>query len=295
MSNIQIIKQTILNLQTKGYTNYNTEKMGLCFYKPNQNDFVLWKNKKDKITWNSKWGYGRPGWHIECASLICKLLQSNNTRELDFHLGGLDLKPIHHKNQELILNSLNYKVKNWIHISELRKDGKKMSKSLGNTLYLQDLKDFSPYVIRYLFLSSNPEDIINFNSELLENKRSELRKISVLIANFLVNSYQDISKLDSQNIGIWNFKSGDYIQEFINYKNITFKQVLRVYCFNKLSNILPSRVFKIPNQVIDLFHKRIKVRQKNNFLESDKIRETIKTWKYNIQDMNNISLLIPLI
>ena len=105
--------------------------------KKNPNDFVLWKKTNEEPSWNSKWGPGRPGWHIVCSAMSNKYLGAN----FDIHGGGLDLKFPHHENEiaqsECANNSdfANY----WIHVAPLNVDGKKMSKSLGNYLTIRDL------------------------------------------------------------------------------------------------------------------------------------------------------------
>ena len=119
--------------------------------KKNPNDFVLWKKTSEEPIWDSKWGKGRPGWHIECSAMSNKYLGNN----FDIHGGGLDLKFPHHENeiaQSECANDSDF-ANYWIHVAPLNVDGKKMSKSLGNYLTIRDLlNDYHPEVLKTFFL-----------------------------------------------------------------------------------------------------------------------------------------------
>ena len=150
-------------------------------YKKNPGDFVLWKpSTGNQPGWDSPWGYGRPGWHLECSAMSQKSLGI----PFDIHGGGMDLIFPHHENEiaqscgscNENLNPKAY-VKYWLHNSLLNMDGEKMSKSLNNILYIRDLlKDYDGEVLRMTLLSAHYRQPINFNSESLINAKNTLDK-----------------------------------------------------------------------------------------------------------------------
>ena len=159
--------------------------------KKNPNDFVLWKKTNEEPSWNSKWGPGRPGWHIECSAMSNKYLGAN----FDIHGGGLDLKFPHHENEiaqsECANNSdfANY----WIHVAPLNVDGKKMSKSLGNYLTIRDLlNDYHPEVLKIFFLLTHYRKPINYTNDSIKESKNILDK--------LYESLKDVKKFNSSEV-----------------------------------------------------------------------------------------------
>jgi cysteinyl-tRNA synthetase len=141
-------------------------------------DFVLWKAAKpDEPSWDSPWGPGRPGWHIECSAMSMKILGET----FDIHCGGVDLIFPHHENELAQSESATGKpfVRAWLHSEHLIVDNQKMSKSLGNQYTLEDLitRGYSPRAIRYLILSVHYRQKINFTFESLDGAAGALRRI----------------------------------------------------------------------------------------------------------------------
>ena len=142
-------------------------------------DFVLWKSSPDgSVGWDSPWGYGRPGWHIECSAMSMDTLGEC----FDIHGGGSDLLFPHHENE--IAQSCcatgakfaNY----WMHNGPLRVDNEKMSKSLGNFFTVKEvLKEYSPEVVRYLLISSHYRSPINYSEESLKLSAKALERIYI--------------------------------------------------------------------------------------------------------------------
>ena len=139
--------------------------------KKNPTDFVLWKaSKPGEPMWDSPWGKGRPGWHIECSAMVRKLLGDS----IDVHGGGIDLIFPHHENEIAQCEAFTEKtyVKYWLHNGFIEISGQKMSKSLGNIWKAKDaLKEFQPEVLRYFFLSAHYRSGLNFDRESLEGIR----------------------------------------------------------------------------------------------------------------------------
>ena len=143
-------------------------------------DFALWKAWKPEDgpnRWESPWGAGRPGWHIECSAMSMRYLGES----FDLHSGGVDLVFPHHENEIAQSEAATGQpfVRHWFHIAHLRVDGEKMSKSLGNLYTLEDVvaRGFSPAVLRYLLLSGHYRRPLNFTWESLAAAECALRRI----------------------------------------------------------------------------------------------------------------------
>jgi cysteinyl-tRNA synthetase len=148
------------------------------YSKEDVRDFVLWKAvKPGEPAWDSPWGPGRPGWHIECSAMSMDLLGES----FDIHCGGVDLIFPHHENEIAQSESATDRpfVRTWLHSEHLIVDGAKMSKSLGNQYTLSDLleRGYSPRAIRYLFLSVHYRQKINFTFESLDGAAGALRRV----------------------------------------------------------------------------------------------------------------------
>ena len=144
--------------------------------KNDPNDFVLWKKTSEEPNWDSKWGRGRPGWHIECSAMSKKFLGEN----FDIHGGGLDLKFPHHENE--IAQSECCSGKNfanyWMHVAPLNVNGKKMSKSLNNFITIKKvLEEFHPEVMRMFFYLTHYRKPINFTANSINEAKNILDKL----------------------------------------------------------------------------------------------------------------------
>ena len=142
--------------------------------KKNPLDFALWKSAKaGEPSWTSPWGEGRPGWHIECSTMNKKAFGE----EIDIHGGGRDLIFPHHENEIAQTEALTGKqfAKYWIHNGLIKVNGQKMSKSLGNSLFLKDLLDkYSPEVIKFALLQTNYRGDINVTDNLFPDAEKHL-------------------------------------------------------------------------------------------------------------------------
>ena len=145
--------------------------------KKNPMDFVLWKPSKDKEPgWDSPWGRGRPGWHLECSAMSEKYLGKN----LDIHGGGLDLIFPHHEN-EIAQSRCNNNTKSfanyWVHNGFVTINKEKMSKSLGNIISITDaVNKYSGQAVRLALLSAHYSQPLDWNDKLLENQRATIEK-----------------------------------------------------------------------------------------------------------------------
>ena len=153
-------------------------------------DFALWKARRAEDGdnhWESPWGQGRPGWHIECSAMSMKYLGES----FDLHSGGVDLIFPHHENEIAQSESVTGKTfaRHWFHIAHLMVEGQKMSKSLGNLYTLEDLaeKGYKPQEIRYLLLSGNYRQSLNFTFDSLGAARKALSKLTDFSNKFQID------------------------------------------------------------------------------------------------------------
>ncbi|MFY0544926.1 cysteine--tRNA ligase [Brevibacillus sp. H7] len=148
-------------------------------------DFALWKAAKPgEIYWDSPWGQGRPGWHIECSAMALKFLGES----IDIHAGGTDLVFPHHENEIAQSECFTGKVfaRYWLHNGMLNINNEKMSKSLGNFLLTRDLvKQYGGQLIRFFMLLGHYRGPINFSEDLLEQASNGLERITTAYANLL--------------------------------------------------------------------------------------------------------------
>ncbi len=142
-------------------------------------DFVLWRTAKpnDLQQWDSPWGRGNPGWHIECSAMVRSLLG----QEIDIHTGGEDLAHIHHNNEIAQSEAASGRtfVHYWLHSAFLTMAGEKASKSLGNVIYLADIaaKGFHPLSLRYFFLQAHYRTPLSFSWDALTGASSALERL----------------------------------------------------------------------------------------------------------------------
>ncbi len=170
----KLSKQNLDDLRSGARVELNREKR-------NPQDFVLWKfAKPGEPKWESPWGEGRPGWHIECSAMSWKLLGES----FDIHGGGADLMFPHHE-CEIAQSESAFNVpfvKYWLHNGFIRIDNEKMSKSLNNFFTLKDIfKEYDPKAVRYLFLQTHYRSPIDFSKNLLEQAQNSLRRIHDMI------------------------------------------------------------------------------------------------------------------
>ena len=177
-------------------------------------DFVLWKpSKENEPGWDSPWGIGRPGWHIECSAMSSKILGP----KIDIHGGGVDLLFPHHENEiaQSESNFSNRFANFWIHNNLINFDNQKMSKSLGNIVKARDfIRENNAEIFKFLILSVHYRSILNFNDKILNQTINNLLKIysslklsyeinkSQIVSN-PINSYEDYFQNKKQEINAY--------------------------------------------------------------------------------------------
>ncbi|MBO8157445.1 MAG: cysteine--tRNA ligase [Bacillaceae bacterium] len=183
-------------------------------------DFALWKQAKPgEISWDSPWGKGRPGWHIECSAMAKKYLGDT----IDIHAGGQDLTFPHHENEIAQSEALNEQsfANYWMHNGYIKINNEKMSKSLGNFILVHDLiKQHDPNVLRFFMLSVHYRNPINFSEELLESAKNGLERIRTAYHN-LQHRKQSSTNLTT-NDQEWLEKIEKLTNQFIEEMNDDF-------------------------------------------------------------------------
>jgi len=170
-------------------------------------DFVLWKAAKEgEINWESPWGNGRPGWHIECSAMVKKYLGDT----IDIHAGGQDLAFPHHENEIAQSEALTEKpfANYWMHNGYINIDNEKMSKSLGNFVLVHDIiKQHEPQLVRFFMLSVHYRHPINYSDELLEHTMNGLERLRTSYTNLQHRLESSTNLTNDDNVWISKIKS----------------------------------------------------------------------------------------
>lgn len=173
-------------------------------------DFALWKKAgDDEVAWNSPWGQGRPGWHIECSAMAKKYLGET----IDIHAGGQDLTFPHHENEIAQSEAVTEKpfANYWMHNGYINIDNEKMSKSLGNFVLTKDIiEQHDPQVIRFFMLSVHYRNPINFTEELLQGAKNSLDRVK--------NAYKNLEHRSQSSMGLTN-TSDEWLEKISQLNN----------------------------------------------------------------------------
>jgi cysteinyl-tRNA synthetase len=288
--------------------------------KKHPSDFALWKfSPKDihrDMEWESPWGVGFPGWHLECSTIAMQELGP----ELDIHCGGVDHIPVHHTNEIAQSEAATGKrfAKYWLHNEFLTVDGRKMSKSLGNFYTLNDLKDkgFKPLDFKMFCYSANYRSKINFTWESLKASQislARLREAIQEISDFAredgqqennnqlrSKSYQQAGQafesamLDDMNTPaalavVWEVihTNSKIYQEMSNLEKLQFIEIVDSYLGLELflDKTVPLTNLEIPSLVEELVKQRQQARLIKNWTEADRLRKQIEKEGYTVLDI----------
>ena len=261
-------------------------------FKRNQKDFVLWKpSQNDKHGWDSPWGYGRPGWHIECTSMIKSIIGNNNT--LDIHGGGNDLIFPHHENeiaQGSCCSSSKY-CNYWFHNGIVLVNKKKMSKSLGNVILVSDIINrYDPFIIRLALMSTHYRQPLNWTDDTINNAKNIYEKISRTLDNA---SQLDVTRDDNfLELLCDDINTPNAIQYLIKQAKLARDDIkvmskLKYNC--QLIGIVNNRksieINPDEKQMIEnLIEKREMARKNKDFVQADSIRDQLTTLSVVLED-----------
>lgn len=301
---------TLDQIQAGARVEFNPEKK-------DPRDFALWKFSPDPSTgsgqarrqmeWQSPWGVGFPGWHIECSAMSTKYLGD----QFDIHVGGEDLRSTHHPNEIAQAEGATGKhpfVTTWVHGAFLLVDGGRMGKSLGNAYTVADIvsKGFDPLALRYFYMTGHYRRQINFTWGSLQAASTALNKLR--------EAYQAAKRDQAERTNLSQEKLGKieaYQNDFRtalendlnmpealstvwevaksnipNYDKVDllsqFDRVLGLELGSSIKKDLESS--EIPEQVEKLIEQREAVRKMRNYVEADKIRLDIEKLGYHLED-----------
>lgn len=190
-------------------------------------DFALWKFSSDVPNWESPWGRGRPGWHIECSVMVSKLLGN----EIEIHGGGTDLIFPHHENEIAQSETFNEKklAKLWMHVGMITINSEKMSKSLRNMIVLKSaLKKWGSNVLRLYLISSQYSKPMDYNDEILQESLQKWRQIEHCIYELRT------TKNLSENMDEFEDKSNGFLNDFLSSLDSNLNTPLALTSFMKL-------------------------------------------------------------
>lgn len=315
------------NINTRGLKEGARVKNG---EKKNPTDFALWKfspnppagGEKRQQEWDSPWGVGFPGWHIECSAMSMKHLG----KQIDLHTGGIDHIPVHHNNEIAQTESVTGKrfVNYWMHNEFITIDGQKIAKSIGNTIYLRNIIDrgFFPLSLRYWFLTAHYRTQSNFTWEALEGAQTALFRLHKhFVEEYAAPALSGRQTGDGRTAknGVVNEMYEKKFHEYINDDLDMPKAVALMWDLikddktpkedkratllefdkalglgldisnKKLVGLLSGKgekldIGKLPKAIKELIDEREKARIDKDFEKADKLRNELKEKDYEIKD-----------
>lgn len=299
----ELSKQNINELEEGASEHVSAQELAL---KEDPIDFALWKAQKepDEIAWQSPWGMGRPGWHIECSVMATKYL----AKTIDIHGGGQDLEFPHHEN-EIAQSEARYDqtfVNYWMHngFVTVGEDAEKMSKSLGNFVTVHELiKKVDPQVVRFFLASTQYRRPVNYTSQALDQSKETLNKLRIAFDNLNYRRKQAVNGHDADVDQCLQAITNDFINAMDDDINVQ-NGLTSVYELAKLMNEYAARdqihldtldalmksfndwlmIFGIsfqqaqllPDKINQLINERNEARKQKNFARSDEIRDLLK-------------------
>ncbi len=265
--------------------------------KRNPTDFALWKyspkDKKRQMEWQSPWGIGFPGWHIECSVMSTKYLGNY----FDIHCGGIDHIPVHHTNEiaqcEAALGTKQARF--WLHSEFLVFKEGKMSKSTGGIITVQDLidKGYDPLAYRYLCLTGHYRKPLIFSWDAINAAQNALNKLRNRVLELMdssddsgdkelyrerfIKAINDDLDMPKALAVMWDMLKSD-LGDKAKYELLMD--------FDKVFGLKLNEVKKesIPNEVLRLVEEREQLRKEKNFSEADKIRDKLREMGYHVDD-----------
>ena len=269
-------------------------------------DFALWK--KGKLGWNSAWGQGFPGWHIECTAMAFATLG----KQIDVHTGGEDLKYTHHNGEIAQAECATGKkfVNYWLHNAHVTINGDKLAKSAGNSITINDLveKGFHPLAYRYWLLQSHYRTTANFSFESLKSAAQGHTRLRRFVYEELGdvkpghnNDEYETQFLNALHDDLDTPKALSLLSEVVKEENLSPEDKLATIQFmdsflelglsksrdEGLSELGTVSTSEIPEEVQELLEARETARKEKNWEEADRLRDEISKQGYQVKDTND--------
>ena len=280
--------------------------------KLNPLDFALWKSAKPgEISWNSPWGKGRPGWHIECSAMNRKAFGD----QVDIHGGGRDLIFPHHENEIAQSEALSGKqfVKYWTHNGLIKVNGQKMSKSLGNSIVLSDLLDEYNYeTVKFALLSTNYKNDVNITPDFFTEAEKHMYGFYKIIAEVEKSGLKSDKFTESIDKEFDEAMSDDFntalaLSNLFGYfKTVKAElaandvkaaedvnQIRKTYSLlglftenadNFIKQVEAKITSSVPDEVIAVAEERKQARANKDWAKSDELRDKLKSLGYSVKD-----------
>lgn len=258
-------------------------------------DFALWKSEEEGTFWKSPWGYGRPGWHIECSAMSKKFLGTT----IDVHAGGQDLIFPHHENEIAQSESASGKLfsHNWMHVAFVRVAEEKMSKSLGNFFTLRDVfNKFDPMVIRFYILQHHYKSPLDFSLDTIASSEKAYRKLCKAFAQKVCPSEAAIFRQglppvitdmiamledDLNTVGLLGILF-DRLDSFGDDLCLVKRFIQSV--LGLTLETLPEKIVCITEEMQALIDERTKARENKDWKKSDELRDQLALLGYTVSD-----------
>jgi cysteinyl-tRNA synthetase len=254
--------------------------------KEDPRDFALWKANKpgEDTSWESPWGRGRPGWHIECSAMAEKFLGP----EFEIHLGGLDLVFPHHENERAQSNAAGRPfARIWMHNGLLEFVGEKMSKSVGNVVSLREaLERWGRETLLLYFLSGHWSKPIDFSDEVMEAAQAR------------VDRFREVFRSDSQPVGDWEAFAAALEDDFNTPEALAvlhgwrdhelLRRALDVFGLASIAEAVDA-----PPEIVELAERRREARAARDFDEADRLRGEIEAAGWEARDVADGFQLVP--
>ena len=276
-------------------------------------DFALWKAEPEGQFWQSPWGYGRPGWHIECSAMALAYLG----KTIDIHGGGMDLMFPHHENE--IAQTEGFLggefARYWVHNAFVRINKEKMSKSLGNFFTLRDVfEKFDPMVVRYYFLNHHYRSPLDFSWDDLEVAQKSYQRLCKVFSAAAMGWKADERRQEDATIEellnqLTTDTDRDIVQSMVNFicddlntpgmLGVVFEHLATIAQNNTLGQVvyqlltgifgltlepLPEKQTEITPEIQQLLDEREAARREKNWKRSDEIRDQLKALGVDVQD-----------
>jgi cysteinyl-tRNA synthetase len=265
--------------------------------KKNPTDFALWKfsptDQKRQMEWESPWGLGFPGWHVECSAMSRKELG----QPFDIHCGGVDHIPVHHEN-EIAQSEAAFGVplvNCWMHVEFLTIEGEKMSNSVGNTFSLDDLgeKGISPVALRLFFLGASYRAKQNFTWESVNGIQHAYEKLIRTVKGWEDAGEQGIAELEIEfrnaiEDDLNTPKALAVLWKLVDSDHDTASKRCSLQFMDKILGLgianLKQEEVNVPEEIQQLAEDRMKAKAEKNWTESDRLREMIASKGWDVRD-----------
>ena len=265
-------------------------------------DFILWKSDA-KLGWESPWGLGFPGWHIECTAMIFTLLG----KQIDIHTGGIEHIPVHHNNEIAQAEAATGKqfAQYWLHYDHITIEGKKISKSLGNTVYVHNIVDrgYSPMALRYWFLTAHYRSSANFTWDAIAAADTAYGRLNRMYLEYNVSVGEPIidpefekpfltalsNDLDTPRAVavVWDFMKRTDVSAAQKLGALTFFDTVFGLQFSSGQVAAKLTVIEeknLPEDVQQLLKDREAARTAKDFAKADELRDIIREKGFEVRD-----------